>query len=199
MPDLNGVSPELAVNDENASNAYWKNITKNLPSAMLQIPGQRPQAHDVWLPTTLEMVTADARTHIISESIILVAWGLLLRSYVGGGEVCFGYTATEHPYRKEESTLTPEKAVNMLICQMKVENSDSILNTLQTAEMHHKEALQYINHSLTSGELGLGSSNTSLFNTMVLLRKSDGLEQSRCTDDAASVCSKIRCLYLTMH
>ena len=128
---------------------------------MLQIPGQRPQAHDVWLPTTLEMVTADARTHIISESIILVAWGLLLRSYVGGGEVCFGYTATEHPYRKEESTLTPEKAVNMLICQMKVENSDSILNTLQTAEMHHKEALQYINHSLTSGELGLGSSNTS--------------------------------------
>ncbi|KAI0413027.1 hypothetical protein F5X98DRAFT_303062 [Xylaria grammica] len=120
----------------------------------LQIPFQR--LHDF------------ARFYKVDKSTILrVAWGILLRTFLGWQDVCFGYRTSgrDLPITGLESAVGPFSRV--LVCRTRALGNQTIVQLLRDAQVEHQKALQHQHLPMSLIEHELGTKGKRLFNTYV--------------------------------
>ncbi|KAI1299870.1 hypothetical protein F5Y03DRAFT_364987 [Xylaria venustula] len=120
----------------------------------LQIPFQR--LHDF------------ARFYKVDKSTVFrVAWGILLRTFLGLQDVCFGYRTSgrDLPIAGLESAVGPFSRV--LVCRTRALANQTIVQLLRDAQMEHQKALQHQHLPMTLIEHELGTRGKRLFNTYV--------------------------------
>jgi non-ribosomal peptide synthetase component F len=120
----------------------------------LQIPFQR--LHDF------------ARFYKVDKSTILrVAWGVLLRTFLGVQDVCFGYRTSgrDMPIIGIESAVGPFSRV--LVYRMRALADQTVVQLLRDAEIERRKALQHQHVHVSMIEHELGTKGKRLFNTCV--------------------------------
>lgn len=120
----------------------------------LQIPFQR--LHDF------------ARFYKVDKSTILrVAWGILLRTFLGVQDVCFGYRTSgrDLPITGLESAIGPFSRV--LVGRTRALANQKIETLLREAQQEHQKALQHQHVPMSMIEHQLGTKGKRLFNTCI--------------------------------
>ncbi|KAI0798371.1 hypothetical protein GGR55DRAFT_684710 [Xylaria sp. FL0064] len=120
----------------------------------LQIPFQR--LHDF------------ARFYKVDKSTILrVAWGILLRTFLGLQDVCFGYRTSgrDLPITGLESAVGPFSRI--LVCRTRALANQTIVQLLRDAQVEHQKAVQHQHLPMSVIEHELGTKGKRLFNTYV--------------------------------
>ncbi|GAP92262.1 putative non-ribosomal peptide synthetase [Rosellinia necatrix] len=138
----------------------WQTIPINL-----QIPFQR--LHDF------------ARFYKVDKSTILrVAWGILLRTFLGVQDVCFGYRTSgrDLPITGLESAIGPFSRV--LVGRTRALANQTIVQLLRDAQLEHRKALQHQHVPMSMIEHEVGTKGKRLFNTCVSFSYEDISAQS---------------------
>ncbi|KAI0910952.1 hypothetical protein F4823DRAFT_339748 [Ustulina deusta] len=120
----------------------------------LQIPFQR--LHDF------------ARFYKVDKSTIFrVAWGILLRTFLGLQDVCFGYRTSgrDLPITGLESAVGPFSRV--LVYRTRAFANQTIVQLLRDAQVEHRKAVQHQHLPMSLIEHELGTKGKRLFNTYV--------------------------------
>ncbi|KAI0515171.1 hypothetical protein F5B22DRAFT_205661 [Xylaria bambusicola] len=120
----------------------------------LQIPFQR--LHDF------------ARFYKVDKSTILrVAWGILLRTFLGLQDVCFGYRSSgrDLPVTGLENAVGPFSRV--LVCRTRALANQTIVQLLRDAQVEHQKAVHHQHLPMSLIEHELGTRGRRLFNTYV--------------------------------
>lgn len=120
----------------------------------LQIPFQR--LHDF------------ARFYKVDKSTILrVAWGILLRTFLGMQDVCFGYRTSgrDLPITGLESAVGPFSRV--LVGRTRAPANQTIVQLLRDAQLEHQKALQHQHVPMSIIEHQVGTKGKRLFNTYI--------------------------------
>ncbi|KAI8943992.1 hypothetical protein F4801DRAFT_573266 [Xylaria longipes] len=131
----------------------------------LQIPFQR--LHDF------------ARFYKVDKSTILrVAWGILLRTFLSVQDVCFGYRTSgrDLPIAGLESAVGPFSRV--LVGRTRALANQTIVQLLRDAQLEHQKALQHQHVPMTVIEHELGTKGKRLFNTYISFCYEDISSQS---------------------
>lgn len=145
------------------SNTHWGGVVSDLDATMLHIPGSKSRKPAGWGSTTLSMNSTNHQGVLQSDSALVTAWSMLLASYLGNKKVCFGYKSSDY-----WSAAGNASDGGFLVCEVQIDNSVTIDQTLHNAQKWHANALNFSNHSLSARELGLGSMSTAKFNTIVI-------------------------------
>ncbi|KAI1201602.1 hypothetical protein F5X97DRAFT_290058 [Nemania serpens] len=120
----------------------------------LQIPFQR--LHDF------------ARFYKVDKSTILrVAWGILLRTFLGVQDVCFGYRTSgrDLPITGLESAVGPFSRV--LVGRTRALANQTIVQLLRDARLEHFKSLQHQHVPMSMIEHQVGTKGKRLFNTCI--------------------------------
>ncbi|KAJ8118488.1 hypothetical protein ONZ43_g3979 [Nemania bipapillata] len=126
----------------------------------LQIPFQR--LHDF------------ARFYKVDKSTILrVAWGILLRTFLGVHDVCFGYRTSgrDLPITGLESAIGPFSRV--LVGRTRAFSDQKIEALLREAQQEHQKALQHQHVPMSMIEHQVGTKGKRLFNTCITFSYED--------------------------
>ncbi|KAI1823954.1 hypothetical protein F4861DRAFT_539556 [Xylaria intraflava] len=127
-----------------------------------------------WRTTPIETEIPFQRLHDFSRfykidksTILRVAWGILLRTYLGVQDVCFGYRTSgrDLPIAGLEYAVGPFSRV--LVCRMRVNPTHTIVQLLRDAQIEHQKTPQHQHVPMSMIEHELGTKGRRLFNTYV--------------------------------
>ncbi|KAG9258477.1 uncharacterized protein F5Z01DRAFT_689818 [Emericellopsis atlantica] len=121
-------------------------------------------------------------------SIILAAWGLILRSYTNSEDVCFGYLASgrDAPIEGIDEIVGP--LINMLVFRFQIVPGMLLKSLFHDAQEDYLASLPHQHVSLAHVNHALGRKNTQLFNTAVSIQSSG---PSSSSDDEPLVCESV--------
>jgi amino acid adenylation domain-containing protein/non-ribosomal peptide synthase protein (TIGR01720 family) len=104
-------------------------------------------------------------------NVVQTVWGLVLRSYTGSDEVCFGYLASgrDTAIGGVEETVGP--FINMLVSRMNIAEASSVSQLVKTVQESYIAGLEHQHYSLAQIQHDLGLSGKPLFNTLMSVQK----------------------------
>ncbi|KAI2622291.1 hypothetical protein GGS21DRAFT_541594 [Xylaria nigripes] len=157
-----------------SSSQFWKEKLLHVPYSHFPrlTSGTTPSVE--WQTTPIDLQIPFQRLHdfarfykIEKSTILRVAWGILLRTYLGMHDVCFGYRTSgrDLPIAGLESAVGPFSRV--LVCRMRVLAQQTIVQLLRDAELEHQKALQHQHVPMSVIEHELDTRGKRLFNTYV--------------------------------
>ncbi|KAK9772944.1 putative Nonribosomal peptide synthase [Seiridium cardinale] len=168
-----------------AGKAFWKEFLTDVT------PCQLPECHDEIEPQSrLELTTITLPHTIIEElrslcrqnnltlpNVFEAAWAMVLSTYVGGDDICFGYLASGRDIDLEGVEDTVGPLINMLVCRYRDIREQTPSKILEAAAENYRKALPYQSVPLLEIEHSSTNVGGSLFNTVLsyqkLLRPSD--------------------------
>lgn len=111
-----------------------------------------------------------AANNVTVSNLIHTAWAILLRTYTGSDDVCFGYLASgrDIPVQGVEDTVGP--FINILTARLAVTADTTVAALVSASKESHMQALPHQSCSLAQIHHALGISGQSLFNTAVSLQ-----------------------------
>ncbi|KAF0318026.1 amino acid adenylation domain-containing protein [Colletotrichum asianum] len=119
-------------------------------------------------------------------NLVQAAWALVLQSYTGMDDVCFGYVIAgrDLPIERVEGIMGP--LINTLICRARIGtgNSQSVSGLVQDMKRQSRENLEHQTTSLGSIYGALQLKTRRLFNTAVMFRP---LHMDKITNDTVSL------------
>lgn len=128
------------------------------------------------MPVPLDV--PDGKIHAFCDShgftvsnVLKTVWGLVLHSYTGADQVCFGYLTSgrEVPVNGIDEAFGP--FVNMLVCSMEL-NSDTIISELvERVQSDYAESLEHQHCSLAEIQHVVSSGRQALFNTTMSIQR----------------------------
>lgn len=169
--------------------AYWRETLAGLePCHFPRLPDAVSEESLLSLRTIhldLGHLAADAQefcaTHNVTLSnVIHAAWAVLLRSYTGSEDVCFGYLTSgrDIPLARVEDTLGP--FINVLTARLAVHPGATMNDLVTAAKDAHVRALPHQSCSLAKVQHELGmAGNRALFNTAVSVQARLNEDQSQ--------------------
>lgn len=103
-------------------------------------------------------------------NVVQTAWALVLRSYTGMNDVCFGYVTSgrDLPIKNVEKIMGP--LINTLICRVRLGNSQLLSGLVKDIQRQFLESADCQTTSLGSIYDALQMRRRRLFNTAVLFR-----------------------------
>lgn len=107
---------------------------------------------------------------VTPPTLIKAAWAMVLGSYVGSENVCFGYVVSGRDLPIDNIDQAVGVFINILVCRVDLDGSlgtvlDGIHADTQTALQHQNCSLAHVQRQ--SGQLKSAVSSTALFNTVV--------------------------------
>lgn len=126
-------------------------------------------------PDTCDGLVAFCRQSGITQAVFLqTAWAIVLGTFTGQEDVCFGYLAS----RRDAPLDGIEQAIGLLISMQvsRVRITGTIREVLQNMNRDVIAALEQRNVSLARIQSAIGLAGTSLFNTCMTIRR--GLDDS---------------------
>ncbi|KAK8093570.1 Nonribosomal peptide synthetase 12 [Apiospora hydei] len=98
-------------------------------------------------------------------SLLRVAWGLVLRAYVGSDAVCFGYRTSGRDIPVKGLSDAVGCFSNTLVCSLNLHPSRLIDEVLVISDEIHKSSLHHQHVSVNNIQHALGTKGGRLFNT----------------------------------
>ncbi|KAL4874539.1 hypothetical protein BJY04DRAFT_224919 [Aspergillus karnatakaensis] len=132
-----------------------------LESIQVELPG-----------LTKESLSAfSERYGITIANVVQTAWALVLRAFIGTDSVCYGYLTSgrDAPLDGIEDAVGP--FINMLICRLKFEPTESALLALQNTQDGFLKAMAHQYVSLAEIQHVLGVAAQGLFNTAMSFQR----------------------------
>jgi non-ribosomal peptide synthase protein (TIGR01720 family) len=179
---LRGLDSQLAID-------YWKQqLTGVQPCyfpAMVQQIGKQRQLHslDMKFHRFAELHALAESNNVTLANILLAAWALILRSYTGTSDVCYGYLTSGRNVPVDDVENAVGAFINMLVSRTKIAPSNSLFDVFQTVQNNFIESVPYQHCSLAQFQHDLGLSGKALFNTAVSIQNS-GATQGPAKPDA---------------
>ncbi|KAI0099159.1 hypothetical protein GGR51DRAFT_552178 [Nemania sp. FL0031] len=127
-----------------------------------------------WQTTTIHLQIPFQRLHdfarfykVDKSTILRVAWGILLRTFLGVQDVCFGYRTSgrDLPITGLESAIGPFS--RLLVGRTRALANQTIIQLLQNAQVEHQKALQHQHVPMSMIEHQVGTKGKRLFNTCI--------------------------------
>ncbi|KAI2641181.1 lysergyl peptide synthetase subunit 1 [Xylaria nigripes] len=106
-------------------------------------------------------------TNIAHTAVFKLAWGLLLRTYTGSNDVCFGYRTHEDIHDGGDGTVLGS-SVHSFLCDLQFEQDMTKLDAAHKAESEWTQGLSSKHVSLVGSHHDVGEENDALFNTSIV-------------------------------
>ncbi|KAF9890441.1 hypothetical protein FE257_005846 [Aspergillus nanangensis] len=134
---------------------------------------QESRQVDVGVPPVMQVRQFCQQHQVTLANMIRLAWGLVLATYTGSDQVCFGYLTAgrELPIPGIESAVGP--FINMLVSAMDVARQGTILEELRRLQSEYLSLLPHQHVSLAEIQHRVGRGSEALFNTVVSLQRRD--------------------------
>lgn len=112
-------------------------------------------------------------------NIIQVAWSLVLRTYLGTDDVCFGYLASGRDVALSGIEDAVGLFINMLVCRLQLEDKLSIMTLLERNEINFTRSLENQHCSMAEIQHDLGLHRDPLFNSIISYQARAATEASK--------------------
>lgn len=168
---LRGLDSQVAID-------FWKNQLAGIQPSyfppMVQQIGKQRQLHslDMKFHRFAELHAFAESNNFTLANILLAAWALILRSYTGKPDVCYGYLTSGRNVPVYDVENAVGAFINMLVARIKIEPSSSLLDVIQKVQNDFIESVPHQHCSLAQFQHDLGLSGKALFNTAVSIQNS---------------------------
>lgn len=163
--------------------AYWRQYLKGTePCQFPSLAGSNSErvlgSHSITLTDDFAKMQNYCRTvGITSSALLQLAWGLVLRCYIGSDEICFGYITSGRDVPVQGIEYAVGAFINMLIYRAILKDDILVQDALKTAQQDFVKSMEYQYVSLAEVQHDLGLSETSLFDTVFTLQRRDLVEE----------------------
>jgi amino acid adenylation domain-containing protein len=169
--------------DDDAATAAWRAALSGLEEPTLVATADRsrepviPVEHETVLPRELsEHVREQARRHGVTLNTVLsVAWGLVLSGIVGRDDVVFGSAVAGRPTELTGVEHVIGMFLNTVPTRVTANPREPVLDVLHRFQEQRATLMPYEHVGL--GELQRDSGHRQLFDTLFVLRTADGDER----------------------
>jgi amino acid adenylation domain-containing protein len=114
---------------------------------------------------------ASERYGVTVANIFQAAWGLVLRTYTGADQICFGYLVSGRDLPIEGIESAVGAFINMIVCRLDITAATSGAALVQEVHQDFLRGLPYQQCSLAEIQHHLGLGGSSLFNTALSLQR----------------------------
>jgi NRPS condensation-like uncharacterized protein len=168
--------------------AYWKEKLRGVrpchfPTAPQHTTKQRQlRSLDMNFDRFSEVHSLAERNDFTFANVLLAAWALILRSYTGSSDVCYGYLSSGRniPIHNIENAVGA--FINMLVSRIEMTPSTSLLEIVQKVQNDFIDSMPHQHCSLAQFQHDLGLSGNALFNTAVSIQNRATAEESAKAD-----------------
>jgi non-ribosomal peptide synthase protein (TIGR01720 family) len=167
--------------------AYWKDYLDGVEPCLFPTLRNNIPAEEKTLKTTSLSLNVDPEllrifcaTHEVTAAVVfLVAWGIVLRTYVGTEESSFGYVSMGRDIPVERIRGAVGPFINMLACRVRTDGTQRVSDTLGNAQRAFVDSIEHQHVSLAQVLHALGrSSEGPLFNTMLSVQRTSENEET---------------------
>ncbi|KAF1915917.1 hypothetical protein BDU57DRAFT_573349 [Ampelomyces quisqualis] len=168
---LRGLDSNVAIN-------YWKNQLSGVkPCYFPPMPQQlgKPRqlrSLDIRFQRFAELHALAESKNVSLANILLAAWALVLRSYSGSSDVCYGYLTSGRNVPVDDVENAVGAFINMLVSRIQITTSGSLLDIIQKVQDDFIESIPYQHCSLAQFQHDLRLGGKALFNTAVSIQNS---------------------------
>jgi non-ribosomal peptide synthase protein (TIGR01720 family) len=152
---------------------YWKGQLHGVQPCHFPIAPQHSskqrELHSLYMDFDRfsELQTLAERSSVTFSNIMLAAWALVLRTYTGSPDICYGYLTSGRNVPIDNIQNAVGAFINMLVSRIQLHHSQPILKVFQKVQDDFIESLPYQHCSLAQFQHDLGLSGKALFNTAV--------------------------------
>ncbi|KAF8860374.1 hypothetical protein BDZ45DRAFT_800950 [Acephala macrosclerotiorum] len=161
-------------------NRYWKSYLKDMHPCIFPTLSYSLSREPLKAESRAITVDINNAHHLLkfcqSQDITLSAlfrtiWGLILRSYTGSDEVCFGYITSGRDLPIAGIEEIVGTFINMLVCRMNLSEMRLVKDIIATAKSDYLNSLPHQHASLAQIQHVLGLYGQQLFNTSMTILK----------------------------
>ncbi|CAJ2510586.1 Uu.00g062110.m01.CDS01 [Anthostomella pinea] len=151
---------------------YWKDRLHDARPCRFPSLASRSAAQPEWHTTSVDLQIPCQRLQSFANgskvdlsTVLRVAWGLLLRTYLGSDDVCFGYRTSgrDIPVKGLGSAVGPFSTV--LPCRIRILSTESVSRVLLRVEDQRMAALHHQHVPVSKIQHELQTKGDRLFNT----------------------------------
>ncbi|KAK8092189.1 Nonribosomal peptide synthetase 12 [Apiospora kogelbergensis] len=154
------------------STEFWRELLSGVPSCQFPTLVSRSvnakdyftDSVDLGIPHQ-SLVDFAAQYEIEVATVLRVAWGLVLRAYVGSDSVCFGYRTSGRDIPAKGLADAVGCFSNVLACRLHLHPSQAMDELLLVSNENHAESLHHQHVSVHNMQHALGTKGGRLFNT----------------------------------
>ena len=166
----------------NADVKYWKSNLDgvqvcNFPVLNTAATGQRQLGN---IPVVFDQYTKLQELckgmKVTLANVMQATWALVLRSYTGSGDVCYGTLTSGRDVAVEDIQHAVGAFINILVCRIKFERKATLEGVFQGVQSNYLESLPHQHCSLAEVQHALGLSGKSLFNTAMSIQNNPSNE-----------------------
>ena len=119
------------------------------------------------LNTSFQALNSFATAHATTvDSVLRLAWGLVLRLFTGSQHVCFGYQAVGRDESIEDIKTAVGSFANLVACAYDLPSAESMLGTLTTVAEQYESSLEHQNFTVPEIHHAIGlKGGERLFNS----------------------------------
>lgn len=154
------------------STDFWHELAKDVPpcsfpTLMLdRSPARQYGSLSIDLGIPHRSLEAFSRKYKVGVAALLkVAWGVVLRAYVGSDLVCFGYRTSGRDLPVDGLPKAVGCFSNTLFCRLSLPSSQFLAQAVFDSESIHREALNHQHVSVDSFQHNTGTKGAKRFNT----------------------------------
>ncbi|PYI12597.1 non-ribosomal peptide synthetase [Aspergillus sclerotiicarbonarius CBS 121057] len=151
--------------------AYWENYLCNVEACLFPSlcanAEQTTRAETKLILTDTEKLQAFCESASVStDSLLQLAWGLVLRCYTGLRDVCFGYQASDASHRNAESgSADPPVVMDTFACRMLLEDEIQVGKVLKK-RLDELDQVLHDQLPFSEAQQELGHGDSTIFNTI---------------------------------
>ncbi|QGA19993.1 hypothetical protein EYB26_007693 [Talaromyces marneffei] len=113
---------------------------------------------------------------ITMSSLFQFVWAMVLRTYTGSDEVCFGYISSGRDVPMQNIEEAVGAFINMLIYKIHLTDDLPLMKALKKTQRDFIKSMEHQAVSLAEVQHALGLADTPLFNTAFTFQRRSGLE-----------------------
>jgi amino acid adenylation domain-containing protein/non-ribosomal peptide synthase protein (TIGR01720 family) len=161
---------------------YWKEKLRGLTPCYFPIIPQHSskqrELHSLMVDFDrfTELQSLAERSNITFSNIMLAAWALVLRTYTGSSDVCYGYLTSGRNIPMDNVQNAVGAFINMLVSRIGVSHNQPLLDVFRTVQSDFIESIPHQHCSLAQFQHDLGLSGKALFNTAVSVQNHSATE-----------------------
>lgn len=162
---------------------YWKNYLSGtepclFPSLVEEGRREKSLGSEILvLPDNSQMQKFCKNMGITMSALFQLVWALVLRSYTGSDEICFGYVASGRDIPVENIQDAVGAFINMLVYKINLKKDALLQKALKKTQLDFIKSMEHQTTSLAEVQHELDLADASLFNTAFTFQRRGALEE----------------------
>ncbi|KAF2873546.1 nonribosomal peptide synthase [Massariosphaeria phaeospora] len=167
---------------------YWKEQLRGVQPCYFPIAPQHSskqrELHSLYMSFDRfsEVQTLAEKSNVTFANILLAAWALVLRTYTGSSDVCYGYLTSGRNVPIDNVHNAVGAFINMLVSRVQLTRSVPLIEIFRKVQNDFIESLPHQHCSMAQFQHDLGLSGKALFNTAVSVQNHGAAEGNAVPD-----------------